>query len=136
MITWIKSKLIWIVGILLIISLIVNFWFIAGKGITVNRNNYSTSSSISYANASSSSIGININGGSYYGNNQTVYDLKQFSSLDEAMVFLNGQDEGSLYNKEIIIDDKKIYVLYRMVTKYETKKEVTKKTINGVEVAQ
>lgn len=132
---WLKTKTIWILLILFIISVAGNVYFLMGKGINFTTNNTSESISNSYSNASSASIGININGNTYWGNSKVVYDYKKFSTFEEAMIFINSQSEGNLYNVNMVFSENEYKIMYR-ITDDTMKKtgSITKKIINGVEV--
>jgi len=142
MIDFIKTKMLWVLLILFIASVAGNVYFIIGKGVNFTTNNTSESVSNSYSNASSSSIAINVNGGNYWGNSKVVYDFQKFSTFEEAMIFINSQSEGNLYNVQVLVDNqytregypRNFIVMYRTTDDMKKTGSVTKKIVNGVEV--
>ena len=134
MIEWIKTKLIWILCAAMVISWGITGYVIHGKGIHIDKSITTVSTSASYANSSSSSIGININDSRYYGSNERpIYVWKSFKTVDDALVFMNGLPEGSLFNKDMLVADGEIYVVYRTMESTKDKKtgETYVKTVNG-----
>ena len=136
MIEFLKTKFIWFLLVLLALSVAGNTYFIMGKGINIDKKTIITATTTSYANSSSSAISINVVDTQFYSKNRVLYQLKQFNSIDEALIFINGQTEGTLYNKEIVVLPPNIYVLYRAADDSNRVKtgETTQKTVNGVEV--
>jgi len=137
MIEFLQSKLICILAILLLISVGANTYFIMGHGVIVNRNttNNNHSEANSYSNSSSASIGININGTNDYSyGKKAAYKTKSFSSLDDALVFVNGLSEGQLYNKQVLVVGTNFYLIYRDMNDTVQTGAVTKTSVNGAEV--
>ena len=137
MIEFLQSKLIWILAILLLISVGVNAYFIMGHGIIINRNitNNNHSEANSYSNSSSASIGININGVNDYSyGKKASYKYKSFTSIDDALVFVNGLSEGQLYNKQIIPSNPGYVLIYRDMCDTTQTGSVIKESVNGVDV--
>ena len=139
MLEWIKTKLIWILCILTVLSWVFTGYVLYSKGIHINKSITTISESTSYANASSSSIGINVNDSRYYGmNEKAVYKSSSFKSVDEALVFINGLPESGLYNKDMFTINGEVWIVYRTIADKDNvvKGHTFVKTVNGKVVEQ
>lgn len=91
MIEWLKTKMIWILGILLILSIAGNVLLIT-KGINITRTTYITTHSRSDSVANSASLAIGYIGGDARGewkNEMKIFDFSAISSREADMTALN-----------------------------------------------
>ena len=141
MIEWIKTQSLKIsvicnvLGIILITGLIVYF-VVLGKGVIINNVSNSTSNSTSNSYANSGSMSVGYIGGDWKGN----WEIKEyrgqgsnkFDSFNDCILFTKSLDPIQFMNTKIISNDVYYVVLYPEIVSVQKEDHKTKKIVNGV----
>lgn len=129
------TKLSMILNAILVIALAgVLIFFLAGKGINIDKRSISTSISNSYA--SSGSFAVGYIGGDYRGNWKVA--IKSFDRGDDVVNkvndFMNQLNPLQFTLAKMVVTDSYVSVYYPEIATAEDKK--TKKIVNGIEVKE
>lgn len=143
MIEWIKTqslKISLVVNVLelILISGLIVYFVVLGKGIIINNVSNSTSNSTSNSYANSGSLSIGYIGGDYRGNwelqRYVGKGANEFEACNDCLQFLSTLDPVQFMNAKVVINKPYYYVIYPSIVSVQNETHKTKKIVNGKEI--